>query len=49
MGQFAQVLLLLGVTVSVVVLFNRFHVRSSLGYLLVPRRSSPRRSRRRVS
>jgi len=35
MDQFAQVLLLLGVTVAVVVVFNRLHVPSSLGYLLV--------------
>lgn len=35
MEGFAQVLLLLGVAVSVVVLFNRLHIPSSLGYLLV--------------
>jgi CPA2 family monovalent cation:H+ antiporter-2 len=35
MASFAQVLLLLGVAVSVVLLFNRLHIPSSLGYLLV--------------
>ncbi|MHB8947627.1 MAG: cation:proton antiporter domain-containing protein [Rhodoferax sp.] len=35
MENLAQVLLLLGVAVSVVVAFNRFHIPSSLGYLLV--------------
>ncbi|WP_430230609.1 cation:proton antiporter [Nitrosomonas communis] len=35
MENFAQVLLLLGVTVSVIVTFNRFDIPSSLGYLLV--------------
>jgi len=35
MGNFAQVLLLLGVAVSIVVAFNRFRIPSSLGYLLV--------------
>jgi len=35
MDHFAQVLLLLGVAVSVVVLFHRLHIPSSLGYLLV--------------
>lgn len=35
MEHFSQVLLLLGVAVSVVVAFNRFHIPSSLGYLLV--------------
>lgn len=35
MERFSQVLLLLGVAVSVVVAFNRFHIPSSLGYLLV--------------
>jgi len=35
MGNFAQVLLLLGVAVSVVVVFHRLHIPTSLGYLLV--------------
>jgi monovalent cation:H+ antiporter-2, CPA2 family len=35
MDTFAQVLLLLGIAVSIVVLFNRLHIPSSLGYLLV--------------
>jgi monovalent cation:H+ antiporter-2, CPA2 family len=35
MDHFAQVLLLLGVAVWVVVLFHRLHIPSSLGYLLV--------------
>jgi len=35
MANFPQVLLLLGVAVAVVVLFNRLHIPSSLGYLLV--------------
>lgn len=35
MEHFSQVLLLLGVAVSLVVAFNRFHIPSSLGYLLV--------------
>lgn len=35
MENFAQVLLLLGVAVPVVVAFHRFHVPTSLGYLLV--------------
>jgi len=35
MENFAQILLLLGVAVSVVVAFNRFRIPSSLGYLLV--------------
>lgn len=33
--QFAQLLLLLGVTVAIVIAFQRLHVPSSLGYLLV--------------
>jgi len=35
MGQFAQILVLLGVAVTVVVIFHRLHVPTSLGYLLV--------------
>lgn len=35
MENFAQVLLLQGVADSVIVTFNRFHIPSSLGYLLV--------------
>ena len=35
MDNFAQVLLLLGTTVTVVVAFQRLHIPSSLGYLLV--------------
>lgn len=35
MDNFPSILLLLGVAVSVVVAFNRFHIPSSLGYLLV--------------
>ena len=35
MDNFSQVLLLLGITVSIVVFFARFHIPSSLGYLLV--------------
>lgn len=35
MYYFAEVLVLLGMAVSVVVAFNRFHIPSSLGYLLV--------------
>ncbi|MDP1931311.1 MAG: cation:proton antiporter [Gammaproteobacteria bacterium] len=35
LDPFAQVLLLLGVTVSIVVAFQRLHIPSSLGYLLV--------------
>jgi len=35
MEQFAQVLLLLGVAVAVVVAFHRLHIPTSLGYLLV--------------
>lgn len=35
MDNFSQILLLLGITVSIVVIFARFHIPSSLGYLLV--------------
>lgn len=35
MGHLAQILLLLGVAVAVVVLFQRLHIPTSLGYLLV--------------
>ncbi|MCE7653020.1 cation:proton antiporter [Vibrio alginolyticus] len=35
MGHFVQILLLLAVTISVVVTFQRLHVPTSLGYLLV--------------
>lgn len=35
MDNFSHILILLGVAVSIVVLFNRLHIPSSLGYLLV--------------
>ena len=35
MGHFAQILLLLGVAVLVVVIFHRIRIPTSLGYLLV--------------
>lgn len=35
MENFAQILLLLGLAVSIVVLFHRLHIPTSLGYLLV--------------
>jgi len=35
MEHLAQILLLMGVTVTIVVAFHRFHIPSSLGYLLV--------------
>ena len=35
MGHLAQIILLLGVTVAIMLAFQRLHIPSSLGYLLV--------------
>ena len=35
MGHLIQIILLLGVTVAIMVTFQRLHIPSSLGYLLV--------------